>query len=274
MSNPEETPRGNPPKRRPGRPPGKPSGNPLFRTFTPTLLTAAFLPASEPVPAEMPLPNAPVPNPNMRLPAGGVSLLYGGHASRLLGQALQRAQQQEWRSIGGRATTAFERVLALGRQLSLELLPQVEVLWINKLYTGASVAERIQAHLRRYLAEEGRPVVPEPALRFAEISQHPDQLQRLLTEPEFAHLRAVVMVLPGVTLKDGPRPAVQLLYVRDLTAFQSVQVDYGTPSHQQIFRVPTLEEVAQPRPQLNPFAAILPKPLVVYVRVGPMGPLG
>ena len=117
MSNPEETPRGNPPKRRPGRPPGKPSGNPLFRTFTPTLLTAAFLPASEPVPAEMPLPNAPVPNPNMRLPAGGVSLLYGGHASRLLGQALQRAQQQEWRSIGGRATTAFERVLALGRQL-------------------------------------------------------------------------------------------------------------------------------------------------------------
>jgi len=249
-----------------------PAGKPLFRSLASTLLTALFLPASEPVPAEAPLPNAPVPNPNLRLPAGGVSLLYGGNASRLLGQALQRAQQQEWRSIGGRVTTAFGRVLATGRQLSLEQLPHVEVLWLNKLYTGTNVAECVQAYTLRYLKEEGGLVLPEPALRFAEISRRPEWLERLLTESEFAHLRAVVIALPGVKLKDGPRSAAQVMYIRDLTAIQSVHVDYGTPSNRQIFRMPTSEEIAQPRPSLNPFAAILPKPQIVYVRVGPMSP--
>ena len=271
---PLETPQKSPSKRRPGRPPGKPAGDPRFRTFGPTLLTALFLPADAPVPSDAPLPDAPVPNPHLRLPGGGVSLLYGGSASRLLGQALQRAQQQNWRSIGGRATTAFARVLATGQQLSLEQLPHVEVLWLNKLYTGSHVAERIQTHTQRYLEAKGHSVTLDPPLRFTEISHHPECLGRLLTEPEFAHLRAVVIVLPGVKFQDGLRPAAQMMYIRDLSALQSVQVDYGTPSRQQIFRAPTLEEVAQPRALLNPFAALLPKPQGVDVRVKPMNPLG
>lgn len=270
MSTPEGTPPSRSPGRARGRPPVKPAGPTGFRAFGPTLLTALFLPAAAPTPPSVPLPDAPVPNPNLRLPSGGVSLLYGVTATGLLGQALHRAQQQGWRAIGGRATTAFGRVLASGRQLSLDLLPQVEVLWINKLYTAASVAARIQDHVVRYLEEAGHPVTPEPPLRFAEITRHPECLERLLTEPEFAHLRAVVTVLPGVKLPDGPRPSAQILYVRDLTALKTVQVDYGTPDRQQIFRIPTPEDVARPRPPWNPFAAVLPKPTVVYVRVGPM----
>ena len=249
-----------------------PSKNPLFRTLTPTLLTGLFLPAEAPTPQDVPLPDAPVPNPTLRLPTGGVSLLYGVSASSLLGQALHRAQQQEWRAIGARVALAFGRVQASGRPLTPDLLPQVEVLWLNKLYTGLEVAEAVQNHVARYRREDGHPLLqPEPPLNFTPASDHPYLLSRLLAEPEFCHLRAVVMRLPGVMWKDGPRPAAQLMYVRDLTAIQRLRVDYGAPAGQPVFRLPTPDELAQPRPGFNPFAATLPKPSVVYLRVGPVG---
>ena len=249
-----------------------PSEKPPFRTFKPTLLTGLFLPADAPVPDAAPLPDAPVPNPNLRLPTGGVSLLYGINAPGLMGQALHRAQRQGWRAIGARVTTRFNRVQASGRQLTPELLSQVEVLWLNKLYTGREVAEAVQHHVVRYLADDGHPLLkPEPPLSFADLGNHPYLLPRLLAEPAFRHLRAVVIVLPGVPLKDDLRPAAQMMFVRDLTALQSLQVDYGAPTGQPVFRLPTAEDVAQPRTTLNPFAATLPKPNVVYIRVGPVG---
>ena len=82
-----------------------PSEKPQFRTIKPTLLTGLFLPADAPVPDAAPLPDAPVPNPNLRLPTGGVSLLYGINAPGLMGQALHRAQRQGWRAIGARVTS-------------------------------------------------------------------------------------------------------------------------------------------------------------------------
>lgn len=248
------------------------SEKPLFRALKPTLLTGLFLPADAPVPPAAPLPDAPAPNPTLRLPAGGVSLLYGINAPGLMGQALHRAQQQAWRAIGARVAARFERVQAAGRQLAPELLPQVEVLWLNKLYTGSEVAETVQNHIARYLKEEGHPLVkPESPLSFALANDHPHLLPRLLAEPEFRHLRAVVMLLPGIQLKDDPRPAAQMMYVRDLSAIQGIRVDYGAPPGQAVFRLPTAEELAQPRQPLNPFAATLPKPNVVYIRVGPVG---
>jgi len=249
-----------------------PSEKPPFRVFKPTLLTGLFLPANAPIPREAPLPDAPATNPTLRLPAGGVSLLYGINAPGLMGQALHRAQRQEWRAIGARVTTRFDRVQASGRQLTPERLPQVEVLWLNKLYTGLEVAEAIHDHVARYLADDGHPLLKrESPLTFADLSGHPHLLSRLLAEPEFRHLRAVVLSLPGIRLKDDLRPNVQMMYVRDLTALQSIRVDYGAPPGPPVFRLPTAEELTQPRTTLNPYAATLPKPDVVYIRVGPVG---
>ena len=89
--------------------------------------------------------------------------------------------------------------------------------------------------------------------------------------PLFTKVAVAVIVLPGVPLKDDLRPAAQMMFVRDLTALQSLQVDYGAPTGHPVFRMPTAEDVAQPRTTLNPFAATLPKPNVVYIRVGPVG---
>ena len=243
-----------------------------LRPMASTLLTGLFLPANTPPPVDVPLPDAPLPHTALRLPAGGVTLFYGIHAPRWLGQALQRAQQQGYYGIGARAFATFNQVQQASRQLPFERLPEVEVLWLNRMYCAREIAERIQDHTRRYLTEAGMSLPPRhAALRFDEISQHPEFLQRLLTEPEFAHLRAVVATLPGCQAPDGNRPSVQILYVRDLTALQSIQIDYGAPLGQTVFRMPTVEEVATPSALFNPFAATLPKPNVVYVRPWPVG---
>ena len=102
------------------------------------------------------------------------------------------------------------------------------MLWLNRMYCAREIAEQIQDHARRYLAEAGALELPRhAALRFDEISQHPELLQRLLAEPEFAHLRAIVATLPGCQAPDGNRPGAQIMYVRDLTALRSIQIDYG-----------------------------------------------
>lgn len=249
-----------------------PSDDFPFRPFSPTLLTGLFLPARTPPPNDAPLPDAPAPNPHLRLPAGGVTFFYGHNAPGLMGQALQRAQQQGYYGIGGRVFAHFRQVQPASRPLPDERLPQVEVIWLNRMYCARKTAERIQQYVRRYQAETGQiESAPTAALRFADISHHPEWLDRLLTEPEFSHLRAVVLTLPGVEAADGHRPAAQILYVRDLTALQVIQIDYGAPLEQQVFRRPTPEEVAQPRSFFNPFVATLPKPSVVYVRPWPVG---
>ena len=182
-----------------------------LRPMASTLLTGLFLPAHTPPPVDVPLPDAPLPHAALRLPAGGVTLFYGIHAPRWLGQALQRAQQQGYYGIGARAFATFNQVQQASRQLPLERLPEVEVLWLNRMYCTREIAERIQDHTRRYLTEAGMSLPPRhAALRFDEITQHPELLQRLLTEPEFAHLRAVVATLPGCQAPDGNRPSVQI----------------------------------------------------------------
>lgn len=243
-----------------------------FRPFAPTLLTGLFLPVRTPPPAGAPLPDAPLPNPNLRRPAGGVTLFYGINAPGLMGQALQRAQQQGYYGIGGRVFAEFGRVQQASRPLPDERVPEVEVLWLNRMYCARATAERIQEHVLRYRAEAGQPVAaPAAALRFDDIGRHPELLERLLAEPGFRHLRAIVLTLPGVEAPDGNRPSAQMMYVRDLTALKVIQVDYGAPQGQVVFRVPTPEEVERPTAPFNPFAATLPKPSVVYVRPWPMG---
>ena len=113
----------------------------------------------------------------------------------------RRCNGRNSRAITGsaRAFAAFDQVQQASRQLPAERVPEVEVLWLNRMYCAREIAERIQDHARRYLAEAGAPELPRhAALRFDEISQHPELLQRLLTEPEFAHLRAIVATLPGL----------------------------------------------------------------------------
>lgn len=252
-----------------------PAGAPL-RAFSPTLLTGLFLPARTPPPVEAPLPDAPVPNPSLRLPAGGLSLFYGNGAPGLMGQALQRAQRQGHYGIGARVFAAFARVQQASRALPHERLPEVEVLWLNRIHCVRETAERLQAHVLRYLREDGlredgRADAPETPLRFAEIARHPELLERVLAEPEFAHLKAVVLTLPGAEALDGNRPSAQILYVRDPGAIRAIEVDYGAPLGQKVFRVPTPEELARPSAGFNPFAATLPKPSVVVVRQWPVG---
>ncbi|HRD68267.1 MAG TPA: hypothetical protein PKY50_19225, partial [Candidatus Competibacter sp.] len=64
------------------------------------------------------------------------------------------------------------------------------------------------------LREAGRDCAPETPLRFAEIARHPEMLERVLAEPEFAHLKAVVLTLPGAEAPDGNRPSAQIMYLR------------------------------------------------------------
>ena len=92
-----------------------------------------------------------------------------------------------------------------------------------------------------------------------------------MAEPEFAHIKAVVLALPGAEAPDGNRPSAQVLYLRDPDAIRSIEVDYGVPLGHKAFRVPTPEELARPAALFNPFAATLPKPSVVVVRQWPMG---
>lgn len=247
-----------------------PAGTPL-RAFSPTLLTGLFLPARTPPPVEAPLPDAPVPNPSLRLPASGLSLFYGNSAPGLMGQALQRAQRQGYYGIGARVFAAFARVQPASRLLPHERLPEVEVLWLNRIHCARETAERLQAHALRYLREDGRAAAPETPLRFTEIGQHPELLERVLAEPEFAHLKAVVLTLPGVEAPDGNRPSAQMMYVRDPGAIRAIEVDYGAPLGRQVFRAPTPEELARPAAWFNPFAATLPQPSVVVVRQWPVG---
>ena len=247
-----------------------PSGAPL-RAFAPTLLTALFLPARTPPPVEAPLPDAPLPNPSLRLPAGGLTLFYGNGAPGLMGQALQRAQRQGHYGIGARVFATFARVQQASRPLLHERLPEVDVLWLNRIHCVRETAERLQAHALRYLREAGRDDAPETPLRFAEIARHPELLERVLAEPEFAHLKAVVLTLPGAEAPDGNRPSAQIMYVRDPSVIRAIEVDYGAPLGQKAFRVPTPEELARPAALFNPFAATLPNPSVVVMRQWPVG---
>lgn len=245
-------------------------GAPL-RAFSPTLLTALFLPAGTPPPVEAPLPDAPLPNPGLRLPAGGITLFYGTAAPGLMGQALQRAQRQGYYGIGARVFAAFERVQQASRQLPHARLPEVEVLWLNRIHCVRETAERLQAHALRHLRSAGIDVRPETPLRFAELGRHPELLERVLAEPEFAHLKAVVLALPGAEAPDGNRPSAQVMYLRDPGAIRSIEVDYGVPLGHKAFRAPTPEELARPSAPFNPFAATLPKPSVVVLRQWPVG---
>lgn len=244
------------------------------RPLQPTVLTGLFLPSGAPPPVGVALPSAPVPNWTLRLPAGGVTLLYGTDAAGLMGAAMRRAQRQSHYCVGARVYPAFARVQPANRPLTPERLAAVELLWLDKLYTGPDLARRVQQHVLRYLDAEGRAVAPQPPARFAEIGRHPDLLERLLREPEFAHLRAVVLLLPGIEAKDGNRRSAKVMYVRDPALIRRIQVDYGAPGDREVFRWPTAEELASPPALWNPFAATLPKPSVVYVRWGPVGPVG
>jgi hypothetical protein len=247
-----------------------PSGAPL-RAFSPTLLTGLFLPARTPPPVEAPLPDAPLPNPSLRLPAGGLTLFYGNNAPGLMGQALQRAQRQGYYGIGARVFAAFARVQQASRALPHARLPEVEVLWLNRIHCVRETAERLQAHALRHLREAGCADPPETPLRFAELGRHPELLERVLAEPEFAHLKAVVLTLPGAEAPDGNRPSAQIVYLRDPGAIRAIEVDYGAPLGQKAFRVPTPDELARPSASFNPFAATLPKPGVVVMRQWPVG---
>lgn len=248
-----------------------PAGPPPLRAFSPTLLTGLFLPARTPPPVDAPLPDAPVPNPGLRLPGGGLTLFYGINAPALMGQALQRAQQQGYYGIGARVFAAFDRVQQASRALPHERLREVEVLWLNRMYCIRETAERLQEHVLRYLREDGRPAAPETPLRFAEITRHPDLLERVMAEPEFSHLKAVVLTLPGAEAPDGNRPSAQMMYVRDPRALKAIEVDYGAPLDRKVFRVPEKEDLARRAAPFNPFAATLPKPNVVVVHGWPVG---
>ena len=242
-----------------------------LRAFSPTLLTALFLPAGTPPPTEAPLPDAPLPNPSLRPAAGGLTLFYGNNAPGLMGQALQRAQRQGHYGIGARVFVAFGRVQQASRALPHARLPEVEVLWLNRIHCVRETAERLQAHALRHLRAAGRDDPPETPLRFAELGRHPELLERVLAEPEFAHLKAVVLALPGAEAPDGNRPSAQILYLRDPGAIRAIEVDYGAPLGHKAFRVPTPEELARPPAPFNPFAATLPKPSVVVLRQWPVG---
>lgn len=242
-----------------------------LRAFSPTLLTGLFLPVGTPPPTGAPLPDAPLPNPGLRLPAGGLTLFYGTAAPGLMGQALQRAQRQGYYGVGARVFVAFERVQQASRALPHARLPEVEVLWLNRIHCVRETAERLQAHALRHLRSAGIDVRPATALRFDELGRYPELLGPVLAEPEFAHLKAVVLALPGAEAPDGNRPSAQVMYLRDPGAIKAIEVDYGVPLGHRAFRAPTPEELARPAATFNPFAATLPKPGVVVVRQWPVG---
>ncbi|MEE4379888.1 MAG: hypothetical protein V2J55_20560, partial [Candidatus Competibacteraceae bacterium] len=199
-----------------------------LRPFTPVLLTGLFLPADlSDIPQHVPLPNAPVPNTTLQLPTGGLMLFYGQGAPGLMGQALQRGQAQDWRCIGARIGATFNQVQASRQRLTLDNLPQVELLWLDRIQTMPEVAARVQDHLLRYRQEAGNPDTADTPSRYTLATQHPELLVRLLTEPEFSHLRALVVTLPRLKAQDGDRPAAQCMYVRDMSVLTSIQVDYG-----------------------------------------------
>ena len=150
---------------------------------------------------------------------------------------------------------AFGHVQQASRALPHERLPEVEVLWLNRIHCVRETAERLQAHALRHLRSAGIDVRPATALRFDELGRYPELLGPVLAEPEFAHLKAVVLALPGAEAPDGNRPSAQVLYLRDPGAIKAIEVDYGVPLGHKAFRVPTPEELARPAALFNPFAA-------------------
>lgn len=211
-------------------------------------LTGVFLRHDDPLPPELPLPHAPVGNPSVVLPTGGLNVLFGRSAPRVVSLALRRALQQGVQPF----IVGLELALPRVRQGLVDLadVATVFTLFLDKTRMTVALAAAIEDQIAAYLAAEGRvPGAQRSAIMFDLVGAHPHLLARLMREPEFAHLQAVGYTVPG---SDGG-PTCTLLHVRDLTLITRIDVQQ-LGANPVAFRLPTPHELAIPAAGYNPFS--------------------
>ena len=210
-------------------------------------LTGLFLRHDDPLPPELPLPQAPVGNPSVVLPAGGLNVLFGRSAPRVVSLALRRALQQGVQPF----IIGLEVALPRARQGAVDRadVATVSTLFLDKTRMTVALAVAIEDRIAAYLAAEGRaPGARRAAIMFDLVGAHPHLLARLMAEPEFAHVQAMGYTVPG---SEGG-PTCGLLYVRDLTLITRIDVQQ-LGVHPVAFRLPTPDELAMPAAGYNPF---------------------
>ena len=212
-------------------------------------VTCAFLRQGDPPAAELPLPDAPVGHPEAVLPSGGLNVLFGRSAPRVVSLAMRRALQQGYWPVTVGLELALPR--ALQRPVDLADLAAVSTLFLDKTRVTVALAAAIEDRLAVYLTAEGRaPGLRRAAILFDGVGAHPHLLARLVQEPDFAHLRAIGYTVPG----GDEGPTCVLLYLRDLTAITRIDVQQAG-AEPISFRLPTPAELATPAAGYNPFRA-------------------
>ena len=212
-------------------------------------LTCAFLHPGAPIPAELPLRNAPVGHPEVVLPVGGLNVLFGRSAPRVVSLAMRQAVQQGYRPVIIGLELALPRLLQ--RPVDLADLATVSTLPLDNTRVTVPLATAIEDRLAAYLTAEGRaPGSRRAAILFDLVGAHPHLLARLVQEPDFADLQAIGYTVPG----GSGGPTCVLLYLRDLAAI--IRIDVQQAGAEPVaFRLPTSAELAAPATGYNPFSA-------------------
>jgi hypothetical protein len=196
----------------------------------------------------VPLCNAPTANANVRLPGGGINLLFGRSARSVVSHAMRLALDQGYRPLNARVTLAFTHPQAGPPPLTVDRLATTSLLVLEKTHVSVGLAALIQERLAGYLAEDGTPAPPTRSpIAFALASTYPYLLARLTSAPEFSHLQGLVYTVTG----SERGPPARLLYLRDrqaIAGIQSIAID-GKPA----FRLPKAKEWAAPAKGYNPF---------------------
>ncbi len=212
-------------------------------------LTCAFLRHDDQTPAELPLPDAPVGHPEVVLPVGGLNVLFGRSAPRVVSLAMRRALQQRYQPFAIGLELALPR--ALQRPVDLTELAAVSTLLLDKTRVTVALATAIEDRLAAYLTAEGRaPGLRRAAILFDLVGTYPHLLALLIREPDFAHLQTIGYTVPG----SGGGPTCVLLYLRDVAAITRIDVQQAG-AEPVAFRLPTPTELAAPATSYNPFRA-------------------
>lgn len=213
--------------------------------------TLGFMPRGVPADTRIMLPVVPPVDTEVTLPHRGMNLLTGVTAPKILGAALRRYDSGRYRHYSVNLKVTVQRAIPSNQLVEPEYLADTELLIFENTRMSIPLATAIQDDWLLILQERYGIGVDKLAAyaprAFRLLAEHPYLLADLAELPQYAHLKAMIYVLPGDTTARH-----RFLYLRDLSLISNVIIAGEYPD--MTWRLPTQAELDQPPASYTPFA--------------------